>query len=105
MKITKINYRAVNNPKNNVLGFVRVTLYDKIVLTNMTLVLGKYGAFLNYPSTKGSDGKYYDLYYFLEKEDKIELTEAVKKHAGIGNDAVVAKDSTTTDDTDDDIGW
>lgn len=63
----KITCKAYNgNSKTK--AFVDLTLDDTLIIKGLTLVEGKNGLFLSFPSTKGKDGKYYDSVYSLDKE-------------------------------------
>lgn len=63
----KITCRPYNgNSKTK--AFVDLTLDDTLVLKELTLVDGKEGLFLSFPSTKGKDGNYYKSIYSLDKE-------------------------------------
>lgn len=63
----KITCRPYNgNSKTK--AFIDLKLDDTIVIKGVTLVEGKNGIFLTFPSTKGKDGKYYNSVYSLDKE-------------------------------------
>lgn len=63
----KITCRAYNgNSKTK--AFIDLELDDTLVIKGLTLVEGKEGLFLSFPSTKGKDGKYYNSVYSLDKE-------------------------------------
>ena len=63
----KITCKAYNgNSKTK--AFVDLTLDDTLIIKGLTLVEGKSGLFLSFPSTKGKDGKYYNSVYSLDKE-------------------------------------
>jgi stage V sporulation protein G len=63
----KINCRPYNgNSKTK--AFVDLELDKTLVIKGLTLVKGKDGLFLSFPSTKGKDGKYYNSVYSLDKE-------------------------------------
>lgn len=63
----KINCRPYNgNSKTK--AFVDLELDKTLVIKGLTLVKGKNGLFLSFPSTKGKDGKYYNSLYSLDKE-------------------------------------
>lgn len=63
----KISCRPYNgNSKTK--AFVDLALDDTLIIKGLTLVEGKEGLFLSFPSTKGKDGKYYNSVYSLDKE-------------------------------------
>lgn len=64
VKITCKPYNASSKTK----AFVDLTLDDTLVIKGLTLVEGKDGLFLSFPSKKGKDGKYYNSVYSLDKE-------------------------------------
>lgn len=49
-------------------AFIDLTIDDTLVIKALTLVEGKNGLFLSFPSTKGKKGKYYNSVYSLDKE-------------------------------------
>lgn len=77
---TKISCRHYNgNSKTK--AFIDLELDDTLVIKGLTLVEGKDGLFLSFPSTKGKDGKYYNSVYSLDKEWTQLLQDAcVKKY-------------------------
>lgn len=61
--------------------FIDLALDDTLIIKGLTLVEGKNGLFLSFPSTKGNDGKYYNSVYSLDKEWRELLQdECVKKY-------------------------
>lgn len=56
------------NDSSKTKAFVDLTLDDTLVIKGLTLVEGKNGLFLSFPSTKGKDRKYYNSIYSLDKE-------------------------------------
>lgn len=77
VKITCKPYNASSKTK----AFVDLALDDTLVIKGLTLVEGKEGLFLSFPSTKGKDGKYYNSVYSLDKEWVKHLQDAcVKKY-------------------------
>lgn len=58
----------VYNGNSKTKAFVDLTLDDTLIIKGLTLVEGKNGLFLSFPSTKGKDRKYYDSVYSLDKE-------------------------------------
>ena len=77
VKITCKPYSGKSKTK----AFIDLTLDDTLVIKGLTLVEGKNGLFLSFPSTKGKDGKYYNSVYSLDKEWATLLQDAcVKKY-------------------------
>lgn len=77
VKITCKPYSGTSNTK----AFIDLELDDTLVIKGLTLVAGKKGLFLSFPSTKGKNGKYYDSIYSLDKEWTQLLQDAcVKKY-------------------------
>lgn len=76
----KINCKPYNgNSKTK--AFVDLELDGTLVIKGLTLVEGKEGLFLSFPSTKGNDGKYYNSVYSLDKEWTQLLQDAcIKKY-------------------------
>lgn len=64
VKITCKPYSGTSKTK----AFLDLELDDTLVIKGLTLVEGKDGLFLSFPSTKGKDGKYYNSVYSLDKE-------------------------------------
>lgn len=62
-------------------AFIDLKLDDTLVIKGLTLVEGKKGLFLSFPSTKGKDKKYYNSIYSLDKEWTQLLQDAcIKKY-------------------------
>lgn len=77
VKITCKPYSGNSNTK----AFVDLELDGTLVIKGLTLVEGKNGLFLSFPSTKGKNGKYYNSVYSLDKEWTQLLQDAcVKKY-------------------------
>lgn len=76
----KINCKAYNgNSKTK--AFIDLVLDNTLIIKGLTLVEGKEGLFLSFPSKKGKDGKYYNSVYSLDKEWLKLLQDAcVKKY-------------------------
>ena len=69
------------NGNSKTRAFVDLSLDDTLVIKGLTLVEGKDGLFLTFPSTKGKYEKYYNSVYSLDKEWKKLLQDAcVKKY-------------------------
>ena len=77
VKITCRPYSGTSNTK----AFIDLKLDDTLVIRGLTLVEGKNGLFLSFPSEKGKDGKYYNYVYSLDKEWLKQLQDAcIKKY-------------------------
>lgn len=75
VKITCRPYSGSSKTK----AFLDLELDGTLVIKDLTLVDGKDGLFLSFPSTKGKDGKYYNSVYSLDKEWKKLLQDACLK--------------------------
>lgn len=77
VKITCRPYSGNSKTK----AFIDLELDNTLVIKGLTLVEGKDGLFLSFPSTKGKDGKYYNSVYSQDKEWLKLLQDAcVKKY-------------------------
>lgn len=69
-------------------AFIEVCLDETLIIKGMRLVEGSKGLFLSFPSTKGKDGKYYNLIYSMDKEFTGQLEEAcIKKYNEVRKDS------------------
>ena len=76
----KINCRPYNG-NSRTKAFIDLELDATLVIKGLTLVDGKEGLFLSFPSTKGKDGKYYNSVFSLDKEwSKVLQDACVKKY-------------------------
>lgn len=76
----KINCIAYNGDSKTK-AFVDLELDNTLVIKGLTLVEGKNGLFLSFPSTKGKDGKYYNSIYSIDKEwTKLLQDACIKKY-------------------------
>lgn len=77
VKITCKPYNGNSKTK----AFIDLELDNTLVIKGLTLVEGKKGLFLSFPSKKGKDGNYYNFIYSLDKEWVTLLQDAcVKKY-------------------------
>lgn len=77
VKITCKPYTGNSKTK----AFIDLVLDDTLIIKGLTLVEGKEGLFLSFPSTKGKDGQYYNSVYSLDKEWRNLLQDAcIKKY-------------------------
>lgn len=74
-KITCRPYSGTSNTK----AFIDLKLDDTLVIKGLTLVEGKEGLFLSFPSKKGKNDKYYNSVYSLDKEWLKQLQDACLK--------------------------
>lgn len=76
----KINCTPYNgNSKTK--AFIDLELDETLVIKGLTLVDGKEGLFVSFPSTKGKYNKYYNSVYSLDKEwSKLLQDACVKKY-------------------------
>ena len=69
------------NSKSKTKAFVDLELDGTLVIKGLTLVEGKNGLFLSFPSKEGKNGKYYNSIYSLDKEWTQILQDAcIKKY-------------------------
>lgn len=69
------------NGNSKIKAIIDLVLDDTLIIKGVTLVDGKEGLFLSFPSTKGKDGKYYNSVYSRDKEwVKLLQDECVKKY-------------------------
>lgn len=73
---TNVTLRLYESQKNNTKAFIELKLDNTLIVKGLSLVEGKKGLFLSYPSTKGKDGKYYNSVYSLDEDwrEKLEDT-------------------------------
>ena len=77
VKITCKVYNGTSKTK----AFVDLELDGTLVIKGLTLVEGKNGLFLGFPSTNGKNGRYYNSVYSLDKEWTELLQDAcIKKY-------------------------
>ena len=76
----KITCRAYNGTSKTK-AFIDLELDGTLVIKGLTLVEGKKGLFLAFPSTKGKKNKYYNSVYSIDKEWTELLQDAcIKKY-------------------------
>lgn len=77
VKITCKPYSGSSKTK----AFIDLALDGTLVIKGLTLVEGKEGIFLSFPSAKGKNGKYYNSVYSMDKEWLKQLQDAcIKKY-------------------------
>ena len=72
---TNVTLRFFESPKSNTKAFIELKLDNMLIVKGLSLVEGKKGLFLSFPSSKGKDGKYYNTVYCLEKDWRKKLEE------------------------------
>lgn len=65
---TNVTLRLFESDRNNTKAFIELKLDNVLIVKGLSLVEGKKGLFLSYPSSKGKDGKYYNTVYSLDKD-------------------------------------
>lgn len=77
MKITSIDIRKVESDDNNVKAFVNIVVDDALLVKNMRIIDGKKGLFVAMPSTRGKDGKFYDMVHPINQEVRTMMEEEI----------------------------
>lgn len=77
----KIKVRKYESANSITKAFIELKLDEVLVVKGLSLVKGKNGLFLSFPSSKGKDNKYYNSVYSLDKDWKTQLEKAcIKKY-------------------------
>lgn len=77
----KITVRKYESANSNTKAFIELKLDEVLIVKGLSLVKGKNGLFLSFPSSKGKDNKYYNSVYSLDKDWKAQLEEnCIKKY-------------------------
>jgi len=76
MKITEVKIHTFNG-SGNTKAFVRVLIDDSLVLTGIKIINGQHGFFVSFPSSKGEDGQFRDIYYPITKETRQYFSETI----------------------------
>ena len=80
MKIN-VTLRLFDSARSNTKAFIELKLDNALIVKGLSLVEGKKGLFLSYPSSKGKDGKYYNTVYSLDKDWRKKLENVcIKKY-------------------------
>lgn len=80
MKVN-VTMRLFESAKSKTKAFIELKLDNVLIVKGLSLVEGKKGLFLSYPSSKGKDGKYYNTVYSLDKEWREKLENVcIKKY-------------------------
>lgn len=78
---TNVTLRLFESAKSNTKAFIELKLDNVLIVKGLSLVEGKKGLFLSYPSSKGKDGKYYNTVYSLDKDWREKLENVcIKKY-------------------------
>lgn len=78
---TNVTMRLFESAKSNTKAFIELKLDNVLIVKGLSLVEGKKGLFLSYPSSKGKDGKYYNTVYSLDKDWREKLENVcIKKY-------------------------
>lgn len=82
----KITVRKYESASSKTKAFVELKLDDVLIVKGLSLVEGKNGLFLSFPSSKGKDNKYYNSVYSLNKDWGSDLEKAcIKKYNEAGS--------------------
>lgn len=82
----KITVRKYESANSNTKAFIELKLDEVLIVKGLSLVKGKNGLFLSFPSSKGKDNKYYNSIYSLDKDWKAQLEEVcIKKYNELGS--------------------
>lgn len=84
----KITVRKYESANSNTKAFIELKLDEVLIVKGLSLVKGKNGLFLSFPSSKGKDNKYYNSVYSLDKDWKAQLEKAcIKKYNEQGSNS------------------
>lgn len=93
---TNVTLRLFESAKSNTKAFIELKLDNTLIVKGLSLIEGKKGLFLSYPSSKGRDNKYYNSVYSLDKDWNKKLEDiCIKKY----KEAKKASGSTSDDTT------
>lgn len=82
----KITVRKYESANSNTKAFIELKLDEVLIVKGLTLVKGRNGLFLSFPSSKGKDKNYYNSVYSLDRDWKAQLEEAcIKKYNELGS--------------------
>ena len=78
---TNVTLRLFVSKKSSTKAFIELKVDNILIVKGLTLVEGKKGLFLSYPTEKGKDGKYYNTVYSLDKDWRKKLEDTcIKKY-------------------------
>lgn len=75
--VTDVRVHKVQAKKSKLKAFVTITLNEEFVVGGLKVIDGKDGLFVAMPSSKGSDGEYYDDCFPLNAELREEISKIV----------------------------
>ena len=75
----KITVRKYESANSNTKAFIELKLDEVLIVKGLTLIKGKNGLFLSFPSSKGKDNKYYNSVYSLDKDWNAQLAKTCHK--------------------------
>jgi stage V sporulation protein G len=67
----------LNQAQGKVKAFDQIILNGALRLNGLKAVDGENGLFVGFPSEKGKDGKFYDIYHPINRETRNVIQEAV----------------------------
>lgn len=76
IEITRTQVYARSDGKNTI-GYAHITLGDTFVVKNLRIVRGRKGVFVGMPSNRNRLGEYIDIFFPINQEARIYLTEKV----------------------------
>ena len=77
LELTKISIYPIKNKKMTLKANVDITFNNLLVCKGFKIIDAGSGPFVSKPSVKGSDDKYYDQVYILDKEEWDEIAEII----------------------------
>lgn len=84
----KITVRKYESSNSKTKAFVELKLDEVLIVKGLSLVEGKNGLFLSFPSSKGKDNKYYNSVYSLNKDWRSDLEKyCIKKYNEQGSNS------------------
>ena len=91
VKITVRKYESANSKTK---AFIELKLDEVLIVKGLSLVKGRNGLFLSFPSSKGKDNNYYNSVYSLNEDWKSQLEKAcIKKYNEAGSSSSNISDS------------
>ncbi len=77
VKVTRI-YRVNSSKDSNLKAFVDVNINDLVIINSVKVVFSReQGLFVDLPSKKAKDGKYYNTVRLLDKDSRNQFDDAV----------------------------
>ena len=75
--ITETRIFPFKNAKTKVKAFAHIILNGALRLGGLRVIEGENGLFVGYPSEKGKDGNFYDVYHPINKESRTLIQDAI----------------------------